>query len=118
MFWVLTTSSSRPSSHPMTVFVTYCQASGQEQQGLASDSSALENGEGVTQGIIAPESLHLHHFPITCPKPFSAPALEHCYLWQQLWDSGVLSSWEPCALSEDGREERQSCDSQGGRYSA
>lgn len=42
-FWVLTTSSSLSQPHPMLVFVTYCKASGQEQQGLTSDSSTLEN---------------------------------------------------------------------------
>lgn len=104
-----------PASHPTVVFVTYCQASGQEQQDPASDSSTLEN-RAVDISNYSTVTFHLHHSPFTrLPNPFSAQLLRANYLWQQLWNIGVPSSWELLELSGNGR--KKSHHSQGGMYS-
>lgn len=116
LFWALTTSSPHPSLSPKILFVTYFQASGQEQQDLASESSALENQKGGIRGdnTRVPPPLPTSF----TPNPFSALALRHYYyLGQQPWNIGVLTSWELWALLGDRGEEEQSHDAQGSMHS-
>lgn len=61
-----------PAPHLVVMFVTYLQASGQEQQGLVSDSSALENwGVNVRNQHGCP----LDTLPLHTPQISSQPQL-------------------------------------------
>lgn len=105
-FWYSSPPLFPPAPHPVVMFVTDLQASGQEQQGLVSGSSTLRIGElmyGISTGVLPPPlpSLYAH------PTSLLSLSLKHYYLWQQLWNIGGPPSWELSELSGDGREEKE-----------
>lgn len=113
------------ASHPMVMSVTYLQASGQEQQGPISDSSALENWRvnirNHSTGILLPPSPSLSTYSESLPSPHSeallpvAIAVEHrgpvflgtfgaVGIWEQKKVEQSVSGWHELWLGQGQRD--------------